>query len=227
VAYRVGYARGFRTPSINEQYFYLPGYSANHALGYAKSDVWEGGLRLHRQRMSLDTTLSYGLHRGIIGIQEPFSATDPQRPVNTAGARIWAFEVEARGDLSLDDMVFASYTFQHSVDRTTGESVPGVPDHLVSLGSSIRFASRFTLTPTLVVRASRPRSPDDARDAIPASAVVSVSLRGIRLWRALEATLRLQDLFDSAPVDPAKPWGVPGDYPSAGRSVLLGASYRF
>jgi outer membrane receptor for ferrienterochelin and colicins len=227
IGYRLTYSRGYRAPSINELYFNLPGYSANPKLGYSTLDSFEGGLTLRRPRLRVDTGLSYGLYHGAIVSTTPFDPLERAPATNGPGARILAWEIETSAGFSDDETLFANYTYQHAVDRATEQPAAGIPAHLLNLGASFTFATRWSVSPSLRVRGSRPRAVGDTRDPTAGWAAFCLSARARRLWRTLEASFRIDDLFAGEGADPAPVWGVPGDYPRVGRRFTLSASYRF
>jgi len=78
-----------------------------------------------------------------------------------------------------------------------------------------------------VARSSRPRDPGDPRPPVGGYATANLSFRLKNVYKTLEANLAFQNLLDKEYFDPSLPGGVPGDYPRAGRRVLLHATFRF
>ena len=60
-----------------------------------------------------------------------------------------------------------------------------------------------------------------------AYALFGVTARTKSLWRTLDLSVSLDNLFGKAYYDPSVRSGVPGDYPRPGRRVLVHATYKF
>jgi iron complex outermembrane receptor protein len=189
------------------------------------ADSVEAGLDYKTGSLWLAGTFYWNLVGGTIETGEPFSPVGTTRLENGAGVRVYGFEAEVRKPFGTSSSAFANYAYQHARDREFGRPAPGVPQHLANLGASFSFRTRFTFTPTLGLRSSRPRVAGDPRPATGGVALFGLSARAQKLYRGLGADLLIQNLFDEDYADPAPL--VPGDYPRPGRRVLLHLSYRF
>jgi outer membrane receptor protein involved in Fe transport len=146
---------------------------------------------------------------------------------NAAGVRTFGIEVVASRGFGLNNSWFANLTLQDPQDRAMGDRVPGLPTTLLNAGVSVEVRGRAVVTPSAVARSSRPRAPGDLRKGVPGYVLFGISARSKSLWRTLEVTLSLDNLFARSYSDPSIQNGVPGDYPRPGRRVLLHASFKF
>ena len=98
---------------------------------------------------------------------------------------------------------------------------------IASAGATLSIHERFSLAPTLLIRSARPRAAGDARAPLEAVTLANLGFRLHNVYKTLEIQGTAANLFDKRYADPAPAGGVPGDYPRAGRSLLVTASYRF
>jgi iron complex outermembrane receptor protein len=225
LGYKLLYGRSFRVPTFSELYFSLPGFTGNPDLKPVVADSVEASLDYKSGGLWVAVTGYCNLVDRTIGTAEPFSPVGTALLGNGAGIRVFGFEAEVRRRFGVADSAFANYAYQHARERDGGGPAPGVPQHLANMGASFSFRDRFSLTPTLELRSSRPRAPGDPRPPRGGVALFALSARARQIYRGLGADLLLQNLFDQDYTDPAPL--VPGDYPRPGRRVLLHLSYRF
>jgi iron complex outermembrane receptor protein len=227
LGFKLLYGRAYRAPTFRELYFELPGFIGNPDLEPAVSDTFEGALVYRRGRVKASVNSFLGLVGDAIVPAGPFSPTGSVPIVNARGYKVWGIQAEASGGFGRDEAFFANYTFQRSTDRATSERVAEIPSHLANLGATVNFGERYSLSPTLVVRGSRPRAPGDARPPVGGYALLDLAARGRRFWRTVEVVLVVQNVFNTYYVDPSPLEGLAVDYPRPGRSVRLHASFRF
>lgn len=229
LALRLLYARGFRPPSFQELYFDLPGWQGNPGLVAPRSDSLEGGLSYRVHDLVLSGHAFWNVERDPIQLLGPFDPRRQQPWTNAPDLHARGLELELERTFGLENSLFASYTFQHVEQDAPGGPVPaaGVPEQLVSAGVSLAPSRHLLVSPSLSWRASRPRAAGDARAPLPAYALVDLALRFRNLYRTLEVVALARNLFDRSYADPAEPGGLPQDYPRAGRSLRVQASYRF
>jgi outer membrane receptor protein involved in Fe transport len=225
LGYKLLYGRSFRVPTFSELYFNLPGFTGNPDLKPVIADSVEAGIDYKGGGFSVAGTGYWNQVSRTIGTGEPFSPVGTALLVNGAGVRVFGFEAEVRRRFGTANSLFANYAYQHAEERDGSGPAPGVPDHLANFGASFSFRDRFSVTPTLTLRSSRPRASGDPRPSVDGVALFGVSARARQIYRGLGADLLLQNLFDQDYADPAPL--VPGDYPRPGRRVLLHLSYRF
>jgi len=227
LSYRIGYARAFRAPTLAELYYDLPGWTSNRALEPTTADSLETALLYKHARLTAEATGFVVLTSNAIGTGLPFDPVGTAVLRNEEGVRAKGIELQATGGFGQHHSFFANYTYQRSRDRGTDALVPGLPSHLANFGVTFVYRERVDATAALSARGSRPRVPQDPRPAVPGYAIVNLNVRVKRIYKTLEANLSFQNLFDKAYFDPSLLGGVPGDYPRAGRRVLLHATLRF
>lgn len=227
LGWKLLYGRSFRAPTFSELYFSLPGYTGNPDLRTTVADSFEGGLTYKSGQWNATVTGYLNLVDRTIGTGLPFDPVGSTVLRNGEGVRVFGFESDVRRSFGTAHSLFANYTYQHAVLRESDLRAPEVPAHLANLGVNLLFRDRFGLTPTLMLRSSRPRRPLDPRPPTEGTAAFSLAGQARDLFRirGLGADLRIDDLFDDEPFDPAPL--VPGDYPRPGFRVLAHITYRF
>ena len=225
LSYKLLYGRSFRVPTFSELYFRLPGYTGSRELRPVIADTVEAGLDYKSAGWRVAGTGYFNLLGRTIETGEPFLPTGTLVLSNGEGVRVFGFEGEVRRSFGLGSSAFANYAFQHARQRDGSGPAPEVPSHLANFGATFAFRQRYSLTPTLQIRGSRPRAPGDPRPSVDGAALFGFSARVREIYRGLGADLLVQNLFDEERFDPAPL--LPGDYPRPGRRVLLHVSYRF
>jgi len=220
------YGSAFRAPTFSELYFdtlAVDDLVGNPDLDPTTLQTIEVALGYTRQPVRVSANYFYTFARDLIML-DASSQFQNSLDIDTQGV-----EVEMQATLR-NHTFFANYTYQYAKNKTTGKRVPDVPEHLANLGVSLGMGQYVRLTPTLLIRGSRPRADGDPRDDSPAYALVHVSLLVRKLFRTLEISGTVYNLFDTAYEDPApaaRTGTVPGDYPQAGRSALIKVTYTF
>ena len=225
------YGSAFRAPTFFELSFdagqALPGvdFAGNPDLDPTTLQTIEAALGYTRQRVRVSANYFFTFARDFI-VLTPGLPGEPLQFQNSLDIDIQGVEVEMQATLR-HHTLFVNYTYQHPKNKTTGKRVADVPEHLANLGLSMGMGQYVRLTPTLLIRGSRPRTDADPRDDSAAYALVNVSLLIRNLFRTLEISGTVHNLFDTEYEDPARNDTIPGDYPQAGRSVLIKVSYTF
>jgi len=221
------YGRSYRAPTFAELRFDLPGLQANPALEKATADTVEAVLALRQRRLQASASVFAGFLHDAIAPGARGTLPGTRRLSNLPGVDTRGLEVEVRRSFGVSSSAFGSYAFVDPRDAETGQRVPGVSRHLATLGGTLTLAGRVNATPTLTLRSSRPRQPEDPRPAASGFALLDLNLRAPAVYKSLDLALRFGNLFGEDYVDPAPRLGVPGDYPRPGRSVFASASWRF
>ena len=152
---------------------------------------------------------------------------------NAGGQRGYGFELS--GELSLqDDMRLGANTaWVRAEDSATGQRVAEIPTRQAQLWASIRPAANWMLYGKATYVGGRSRIANDPRSPIKDYTLVDLSLRYRQSAAPWEAALLVNNLFDTdarepSAGDPGLPGGssIPGDYPLAGRSLMLELRYR-
>ena len=220
------YGRGFRPPSFSDLHFDLPGLRSNPELEPMVTDTVDA-LLLYKNR---DWEFSVGaftsqVHDPILP-EGPLSIAQPPLLINGADVDLRGIELEARGVMG-PHVTFLNFTAQRPEDTDTGEPVAGVPRFQATLGTTLLFADRWSVTPVLILRSGRPRAPGDERGEVPGYALVDLAFRGRTVLKKLDVGGTIRNLFDKEYFDPSPAGGVPGDYPRPGRAILIHAEYQF
>ncbi len=196
LSFRASWTTGFRAPTFSELYFELPGLTGNESLEPITSNMLDFALGLKSQRVNGSIGFFHGTTSRSIEARQPFDVLGFQPIVNGEGSSTSGLETAVRVGLSDDDSVFGTWTWQSVQLRDSGLAVPGIPGHMLNLGATFRLRTRYVMTPTLVVRGSRPRAHLDTRSEVPGFAQVDLVVRAERVYRALDLSLILRNVFD-------------------------------
>ena len=205
-------ARGFRAPSLYEQFGdprfgiapnpnLTPERSKSYELGIDYN--WANGASVSATAFALDTENEIGFGANYINV-----AGVSKRKGLELEARLPVFGVAELG---------MAYTYTDA-KRPNGTAIPRVPQHLFNL--SIDGELTEGVTGSLAVRhvAGRPRDGFPARD-MPDFTVVDAKI-GYELTENAELSLRIDNLFDEEYQEIA-------DYGTSGRAVYVGISAKF
>jgi len=220
------YGRAFRAPSFRELHFYLPGLIGNPDLETTVTDTFDASLRYGGETVDLSLGLFLSRVRDPILPEAPYSVASPQQLVNVPGFDTRGVEVEAQANLGAH-VAFGSFTALRAEHTETGERSPDVPSYQATLGATFLLGGRFSFTPTVMLRSSRPRAVGDERNELPGYGLLGLSFHGREVFRDLDVGVTIRNLLDEEYFDPSPLLGVPGDYPRPGRSLLVHAEYRF
>ncbi len=223
---RVLYGRAYRTPTIAELSFNLPGWSANPDLRPVTTNSIEALLSTERQNLKVSGGPFAQFVRSSLVSLQPASPFDARTLENGPGYNIRGLEIEGEATIKAHSVRLA-YALQRTTDARSGERVADLPTHLATLSATLALDRRWTLVPLCTLRSSRPRQAGDEREPVGATVVVDLNLQAVRLFRSLELVGSVRNLFNQRIVDPAPLQTVPGDYPLAGRWALIHASWKF
>jgi len=221
------YGRSYRAPSFDELAFNLPGLIGSPTLRPEIADTVEGVFVWKRSDLLVSADYFFTSLRDLIATAQPFDPRAAQPFENTPGIHTSGIELEARRILDSKTSLFLNFTHASTTDSVTGLDVPDDAANLLFLGGTFAVRDWGQITPSLLVRDSRPRSAPDARPAVPAYALFDINLRSKQLYKTLTLTATGHNIFNKAYFDPSPINGLPGDYPRPGRSVLVVASYTF
>lgn len=226
VQLKVLYGRAFRAPSFQELEFELSGVTGNPGLRPVTVQTLEASLAKAEDGWEAQVSgyLSF-LRNAVIPDGSP-SLWAPAPLVNGSGYDLQGIEIDGRKAVG-NHSLFLRYTLQSARDLDTDRPAAGVPRHLATLGGNLELSERFQLTPTWILRGSRPRAPGDARPRVAGFGLVGMSLQWQSVSRKVELSGSVQNLLDKRYSDPSPAFGVPGDYPQPGRNLFFDARYRF
>jgi iron complex outermembrane receptor protein len=223
---RFVYSSAFEAPSFRDLYFSIPGYSPNPSLTPTTLDQAELSLSYHKGDLQISGTTYLGWLHDPIVTAGALSLARPPQMVNGDDEHVRGFELSGHRTFG-ENSAFVSYALQSPRDAVTGVRVADVPTHMATFGGTFMVAGTYAISPRLTLRSDRPRDPRDTRPALGGYADFGVTGRHSVMNKKLELRLVLENLFDQYYLDPSPFYGVPGDYPRAGRSLFLDAKYRF
>jgi iron complex outermembrane receptor protein len=225
------YGRAFRAPSIFEATVNIPNaVVGNPALAPSTINTYEVAMIYKKKRLRLSGNVFAARLRDLILPTKPLAAGGigtAQTFANAPGLNTRGLEFEARQAFGFDNSVFFNLTLQDPEVRATGDPLPDVPTTLANAGLTLGLGKFVVVSPTLLVRGSRPRDMLDVRPKVPARGLVNINVRLRNLFETLEFSAVVTNLFDKSYVDPSPFATLPVDYPRAGRSALLGIAYKF
>jgi iron complex outermembrane receptor protein len=227
VHFKLIYGRAFRAPTFAELDYRIPVLDGNPELDSVRADTIEAAVSVRRRAFRVAAS---GYATWLRDVIAPAGAFDPRRSrpaENAPGSDLRGFELEMRRSIGTGNSIFVNYAFQQAEFQDSARKLPGVPAQLGNLGATFALGDHVWVTPLLSFRSSRPRAEGDSRPRTPGYGLFGLTIRGLKLYRTLSATVSAQNLFGKNYADPTIAGGVPGDYPRAGRRLLVSASYEF
>lgn len=222
------YGQAFRAPTFGELYnINNPSIVGNPDVQPEEIETIELGLRgrtSEQQRWVL--TWFYNDITDLIG------ATPTATAVNTSGnvgeLRVEGFEAEYSIRLENGSTFGMNYTYQHPVNKISGERAPDIPLHRANVTYNHHFSRSVNLFTGLMYKGETHRASSDTRATVEDYVTVDLALTTRDLWiQNLDISFSAYNLFDKHYVD-ASPTGVMvSDFPKAGRSLFLEADYHF
>lgn len=146
---------------------------------------------------------------------------------NTGGAVVYGFEAEIKREFDNDTYLYANYTYQKARDMETDKRLPDVPNHRGNIGVNFPLTKYLNINSNIFMSGQRPRADSDARNALPAYALIDLALIVKNFSPGLEIRGTVHNLFDKRYADPAPPNTVENDFPREGISLMLEALYQF
>ncbi|TAK84017.1 MAG: TonB-dependent receptor [Aquabacterium sp.] len=224
------YGTAFRAPSMSELYaINNPVVRGNPDLKPEKMKTLEAAVSWQPvNRLQLGANVFHYQTRDIIRLVNfVYENTGRQ---NGSG-----MEFEASWEASKTLKLSGNYSYQHSVDQATDEDAGNAPHHHVYVRADWRLVSGWSLHPQLNWISDRPRVAADTRDALKGYTTVDLTLRTESEGRPWSVSLSVRNLFDAdvrepSPYDrtPGQPFiSLPYDFPQAGRTFYVQASYTF
>lgn len=215
------YGRAFRAPSFTELYFKNnPSVIGNPSLNPETIDMIELVFD-HRPTFDLHTIFNVFAYE--IDDLIEFESGVAQNARNQKGH---GFEMEADWQPSNKLRLTGNLSWQHSEDKSTGESVADAPRYQAYVNSNWKFKPTLNLNAQANWVAGRKRTSLDSRPEVDDYATVDCSLR----WRDdsgdLELAAAIRNLLDEKVYEPSD-GTIADDFPMSGRSFSVEASYHF
>jgi iron complex outermembrane receptor protein len=225
---KLTYGRSFRPPSFAELYFSSPAWLANGALEPETAHTFQAALLYRRRELRVQAVGFQSDVRDLIAaLPGPGDGLRPASLANVGDVRTRGVEISLLRGFGQRRSLQLGYTLQRPEQRDSGRRLPGVPEHLASVGGSLGIGPRVMFAPQLLYRSSRARTPEDPRGDLDGYVLANATLRLRTRGQAFEFLASVQNLFDRTYFDPSPPAGLPGDYPRPGRSVFVRVRYSF
>jgi iron complex outermembrane receptor protein len=144
-------------------------------------------------------------------------------------------EIEASYRASPRWMLKGNYSLQRSVDKASDRDAANAPKHQLHASSDWRWPDGWSAQAQLNWISERPRVAEDDRDPLEGYETLDLTLRKSKGLRGWDMALSVHNVFDADVREPTpydrsltQPFvSIPNDFPQAGRSVSLQATYRF
>ncbi|MBI4984913.1 MAG: TonB-dependent receptor [Rhodocyclales bacterium] len=215
------HGRAFRAPSFNEQYGINPVQNGNPSLRPETIATSEAALSWQARK---------DLHINLSAFR--YDAKDLIRLVGTTFGNIGTVhgsgvEAEADWELGRNLRLSGNFSYQRSIDKTSGADAGYAPHRHAYLRADWRFAGNWLLGAQANWVAQRKRAAGDLRAEVPDYATADLTLRtefGNRRW---EFAASIRNLFDARVLEPSLAPGTafPDDLPLPRRSFYLQATH--
>jgi outer membrane receptor protein involved in Fe transport len=198
-AFKLIYGEAFRAPNVYELYYSVAPNLPNPALNPEKIRatelVWEQGLS---SRLWLSTSAFYNTIDHLI-TQEPVGS-DLEIFRNLQNVKSSGLELEFKGQLSRGLEGDASYSFQETKDRATGQFLSNSPRNLVKLSLSQALRRRKMFVSLDAQYRSRIQSL--AGGSVSPFSIVNFTLLGRRIGKHVDLSASVYNLLDKQYFDP-------------------------
>ncbi|MFH0933819.1 MAG: TonB-dependent receptor [Pseudomonadota bacterium] len=221
------YGHAFRAPSFVEQ------YSINNPVQTGNPNLRPETIRTLESAFSWqarnDTLIKLSLYRYIMNDIIRL-ATNPAPAVgstynNTGSQHGSGMELETTWDYSRNLRLTGNYSYQKSIDDSTGQDAGYAPHHHLYLRGDWRYSSGWQASTQIDHVADRKRAAGDNRPQRADYTTVDIFLRSptVEQW---SASFSLRNLFNADVREPSlAPGLIPDDLPMAPRSLWLQVAY--
>jgi len=222
VSTRLSYGEAFHAPSFVDLYSISnPVALGNPNLEPETIDTWEASL--HHQ---LHPTFHYSLTGFTYRIKDSIVYLDSMAQ-NAGSRKGHGGELEASWQPLTSLRIAANYSYQKSIDQLTNANAGEAPNHEAYLRTEWSPASQWLWTTELLWVGKQPRAASDPRPDLQDYTSLNLALTRRQLWQHLDLMLSARNLFDANIREPSPSPSVPNDYPQAGRSLILEASWSW
>jgi outer membrane receptor for ferrienterochelin and colicins len=218
------YGRAFRAPSMSELYaINNPVVNGNSALQPEEIETLEGAL-IWQPRPGLRLGMNVFEYRmdHVIELVNAVYANASRR----CGRGL---ELEAAWDISNSLRLSGNYSFQHSIDSQSGQLAANAPENHLYVRGDWRFMPGWSVHPQVNWVSERPRALGDARAPLEGYATADLTVQAHPMLSRWQFGVSVHNLFDADAREPS-PGPVaqlPNDFPLAGRSLSVQATYQF
>ncbi|RJF97603.1 TonB-dependent receptor plug domain-containing protein [Noviherbaspirillum saxi] len=222
------YGRAFRAPSFSEQ------YSINNPVQRGNADLNPETINTLEAAFSWQARRDLQLNLSIFryNMDDIIRATPNPAPVlgstfnNAGGQHGRGMELEAVWDASRTVRLSGNYSYQRSIDETTGTDAGYAPHHHLYTRADWRLTTGWLASTQLNWVADRKRAAGDTRPPIADYKTVDLSLRTSRGKGQWEFGATVRNLFNADAREPSPAPGlIPNDLPLAPRALYLQAAY--
>jgi outer membrane receptor protein involved in Fe transport len=220
-AFKLIYGEAFRVPNVYELYYYSsPNVSASVIRPekiHSAELVWEQGLGSH---FSLSTSAFYNTIDDLI-TQDPTSLTFGNfQKIKSSG-----LEEEVKGQLSGGLEGDASYSFQQTKDRVTGQLLSDSPRDLCKLSLSQPFLQRRIRVSLDAQYRSRIQSLTGG--SVAPFSIVNLTLLGHRIGKKVDLSASFYNLMDKKYFDPPSGENFQQAIQQDGRTFRIAMTWHF
>lgn len=225
------YGTAFRAPSLVEL------YAINNPVVTGNPDLKPEKIRTIEGAVSWQPDSQWQVSGNVYH----YMASDIIRLVNlvyqnTGQIKGTGLEFEASWQPNSTWRATGNYSLQRTIDQASGQDAGLAPKHQVYLRADWRFRTGWSAHAQVNWISQQIRSPGDTRDALKGRETVDLTVRqdndsskgwavAMSVRNLFDADVREPSPFDQSPGQPFI--SVPNDFPGAGRSVMVQASYRF
>ncbi len=221
------YGKAFRAPSFMEMFSAnQPAIQGNEDLEPETINTYECGLSYKfNKHVTSSVNYFYNNVENLIVLRTLESAQNTSRYENFGDAHVQGVEMETKVDIVKGNYVFMNYTFQNAEDDD-GDDLPFVANQKGNFGVNAHYWKYINTNLSTFVSGRRSREEGDARDDLPAYALLNLSVIGKEFFKTMEVYGTVYNLLDKDYSDPG-PVSIPEDLPRPGRTFFIGLSYQF
>ena len=221
------YGQAYRAPNAYEFDFDNPIYKGNHDLKpetiRSYELVWEQGLA---KNYRLTGTLFYNQVEDLITQDVDPDPLDPRLIFsNTDSVDVKGGEVELEARWAHGFRARASYAFAEAVNNATGQLLANAPRHVGKLQVTVPLYPEKIFAGFELLATSRRGTAQGNR--LPGHVVANLNLFSRDLWKNLEISAGLYNLFDRKYHDPASPDFAQDVNPQDGRTFRVKLTRKF
>ncbi len=221
------YGEAFRAPSFMEMFSAnQPAIQGNDGLEPETISTYECGLSYKfNKHVTSSVNYFYNNVENLIVLRTLESTQNTSRYENFGDAHVQGIEMETKADIAKGNYVFMNYTFQNAEDDD-GDDLPFVANQKGNFGVNAHYWKYINTNLSTFVSGRRSREEGDARDDLPAYALLNLSVIGKEFFKTMEVYGTVYNLLDKDYSDPG-PVSIPEDLPRPGRTFFVGLSYQF
>ncbi|MFZ2853935.1 MAG: TonB-dependent receptor [Rhodocyclaceae bacterium] len=222
------YGQAFRAPSFNEQYGINPVANGNPNLKPETIRTLEAAFAWQARP---DTLVNLSFFRN--AMQDiiravPNASGSGSTFSNTGLQNGRGMELEAVWDASRSLRLTGNYSWQRSIDETTGTDAGYAPHHHLYVRADWRFTGNWLASTQINRVAERKRAAGDLRSDVPDYTTIDLTLRTTNSKNRWNFAGSVRNLFNADVREPSLAPGtaIPNDLPMAPRTAYVQAIYK-